>query len=113
MISREQLFEISKQAGFATAEFPGVIHARDQCGSFADGDLLKFATLVHAATVKETQELEWNRDREICDALIDGLTNDDQDAKQWFLESALKLIAHDEFEETKASWKWEDGIEPN
>ena len=45
----------------------------------------------------------------ITSALIDGLTTNGARHKQYYLEEALRLIARDEFEETKNSWGWDDG----
>lgn len=44
--------------------------------------------------------------------LIDGLTIDGAHHKQYALEQVLKMLAPDEFDDTKSSCGWDDGIAP-
>lgn len=102
----QELVRMAEEAGFKRGHIlANEIHAD---GVEITGALNKFAALIRAQVAKEAYE----RESDVCSALVDGLNSDDEGAKQWALESALKLIAPDEFADTKASWGWADGRKP-
>ena len=48
----------------------------------------------------------------VTSALVDGLTIDGKDHKQWCLAQALRILDPTEYAEARASWGWDEGIAP-